>query len=36
MIIKTINKSADIVVKDEIHTYPEVDGYVLEGKTYKK
>lgn len=29
-------KSADIVVKDGIHTYQEVEGYVLEGKTYKK
>ncbi len=29
-------KAADIVVKDGIHTYQEVDGYALEGKTYKK
>lgn len=29
-------KAADIIVKDGIHTYQEVDGYVLEGKTYKK
>lgn len=30
------SKSADILVKDGVHTYPELDGYVLEGKTYKK